>query len=260
MTDNDTQDPKGQSSQTTDPSKSGDGQSTQQPGNTDDLPEKFKGKSAKEIAESYLALEGKLGENAQFINKARKDLGNWEALGKVIQSNPALYSQIEFEIKKLTGQVPGQKQEDPKIRNLEGQVSDTRRATQGSIFEKFEGKYLQNLSEDKRKELQGKIGKEVVEMFDWSGDKSFDQVVEQIPLDRLPQVLEKAYKLAVGDERARLEGRLEADKNRAGMFGNMPSGNSKSEDEGLSSDEKRVAAKLGITEEKYLKQKQAMNQ
>src|SRR5205809_52028 len=103
-----TTDPQGQSA--TDPSKTGEGQSTtQSTGNQDDLPEQFKGKSAKEIANSYLELQKKLGEHSEELKSSREakaEVEYWRQLGQIIRTNPALYKLIEEEVVKKSGQKP----------------------------------------------------------------------------------------------------------------------------------------------------------
>ena len=64
------------------PSKPQDGQAKEE-----DVPEKFRGKSAADIAKSYIELEKKLGENSNDVAKVRKEL---ELVGQVIEGNPEL--------------------------------------------------------------------------------------------------------------------------------------------------------------------------
>lgn len=254
-------DPQGQSPQSTqDPPKGG--QSTQ-----DQLPEKFKGKSASEIAQAYLELEKLHGKSSQEVNQTREEatkvnqkLQQWEALGKVIQSNPALYNQIESEIKKLGNQQPSNQQTDPTIPRIERDLTDTKLATQSNIFDKFESKFgIDSLPTEEANTLKGKIGRELAEM---TGTKDVSSAIAQLPLDRLPIFLEKAYRLATdGDdqERARLKGMLDARKNNQASFGNVPSSSIRENTDGLSPEEKKVAQRLGVSEDKYLKQKQEGN-
>jgi hypothetical protein len=251
-------DPQGQSPIiTTDPPEGG--QSTQ-----DQLPEKFKGKSAQEIAQSYAELEKQLGKHATEASqtkaeavKATQQLQQWEALGKVIQGNPALYYQIENEIKNLGQSKPLNQQPDPTIAKIERDLTDTKLATQNQVFDKFESKFgITELSKEDQDSLKQKIGKELSEM---TGAKDVESAIAGLSLDRLPVFLEKAYRLATDsddNERARLKGMLDAKRNNQASFGNVPSSSIRENPNGLSPEEKRVAKKLGIAEDKYLKSKQ----
>lgn len=265
MADEPNSDPKGQQDPQDNPqnppSNAGDGQ-----GNTaDDLPEKFKGKTAAEIAKAYTELEGKFGENSKEVGEAREHLQQWESLGKVIRSNPELQKQIEKEISRLAGggdDDPKPNNDDP---NKNGQASqdDTRVAVENEIIGRFEGKYgIDSLPAEKRKELNTKIGLELSDMLDPSGKKTYREILDSISLERLPKYLDKAYRLAtIGDEAetARVNALLENRRNIEASFSSMPAtggGNS----ETLSEAERAAAKKLGISEEDYLREKKKLEE
>lgn len=256
------QDPQGQSATPTqgDPAGQPAGQSQQQPleAAQDDLPEKFRGKSAKEIATSYLELEKHTGKTSQEVKEARENLAQWETLGKVIQGNPALEKLIAEEIEKIGGK-RSDGNDSPKDTN-----QDVRIATTDSIFKEFEREHgIDRLPGESQNVLQGKIGKELAEILDPTGSKDLKQLLGEVPLNRLGGFLKKAYKLATADddkERARVQGLMQARQNREAEFGSIPfsSGSSANQSQ-LTEDELKVSKKLGISPEKYLKQKQAMN-
>lgn len=227
------------------------------------LPKQFEGKSAEDIAKSYVELQKKLGEQSAEVGKTRAEiqqaketLGKWEALAKVIQGNPALYNSIEAEIQKVSGKSTAI-QKDPGVAKIEKDVADTRLATQGAIFEKFEDKFgISRMEEGEKKELQGRIGKELHDMLDPRNSKDLNAVIAEIPLDSLQLYLEKAYKLATVDdskERARVEGMVRARKNNEAAFGNIPSGGVRGNSQELTPEQLKVAQKLGVKPEKYLK-------
>lgn len=256
------QDPQGQSpNNNATPDPSTDGQSNKETIEKaqDDLPEKFKGKSAKEIAESYLSLEKKAGEHSTEVSQARQSLQQWEALGKVIQGNPALEKLIVEEIGKISGK-SSEDSKDGKEQPLSR--DDTRIAVERTIVREFEGEYgIDKLATDDKGELQKKIGKELEEMLDPKGTKSASQLITELPLDKLPNLLRKAYKLATADnekERARVKGLVEARNNRDAEFGTIPSSSTSSSQQQLNAKEMEVAKKLNITPEKYLKNKQEL--
>jgi len=254
-------DPKGQSTTTPDPSQSGEGQSQ------DDIPDQFKGKSASDIAKSYIALEKKLGEQGaevgqtrQQMAQAKQELDNWNAFAQLVESDPVLFAAVEKKITQAK-QIPNQNAQQPnlEVQQLRKENFDTRLATQQGIIEKFEGKFgISNLDEDKRKALQQKIGTELREMRDPGGNRTTADIIATIPLNVLGSYMERAYRLATDQdiaERERAKGMIEARKNYDAA---LPSGSSRSirNDDGvLSAEEKKVANKLGIGEKKYLEQK-----
>lgn len=257
-----TTDPQGQSTQqqqtTTDPAKNQAGQSTQQTIQDvqEDLPEKFKGKSAKEIAESYLELERKSGQHTSEVQQARQNLAQWESLGKVIQGNPALEKLIVEEIQKISKK----SEDDPNIRKDQPATrDDTRIAVEKTIVKEFETEHgIDKLSADEKTTLQKRVGKELEEMLDPKGAKNASELIADLPLDRLPSLLRKAYKLATADddkERSRLKGLLQARDNRDAEFGTIPSSSRSSSQNLLTPEEQKVAKRLNITEEQYLKNK-----
>jgi phage I-like protein len=256
----DTVDPQGHSTTITQDPPNAD-----TPNQDEQLPERFKGKTANQIAKDYLELQKKIGEQGEQVAQTKQQLADkekllqqYDALGKVIQSDPALYYQIEGKIKSLSQQRPSQQPTDPSNQKTERDLTDVKLSAQNQIFTNFESKFgINNLSEDQAKSLQSKIGKELAEM---TGAKDVPSAIASLSLDRLPLFLEKAYRLATdGDdqERARLKGMLDARRNNQASFGNVPSSSIRENPNGLSPEEKNVAKRLGVTEEKYLKNKQA---
>lgn len=247
-------DPQGQSAQPTnqDPSIQ-DGKSID-----DQLPEKFKGKNATEIAKSYLDLEKRLGEQSDYkqtkqeLAEKRQTLDQYQALDKIISANPALYKLVEEEVRKRSIQ-PLNPQQQP-VDRLERDVTDTKLATQSQIFNNFEIRFgINDLSTEEQNTIKSRIGKELMEM---RGAKDTPSAIASIPLDSLPSFLEKAYKLAISDdekERARVKGMIEARRNSQASFGNMPSSNTQTNQGELTSEQKRVADRLGVPHAKYLK-------
>ncbi len=215
----------------------------------DQLPEKFKDKSATEIAKSYLELEKKLGDSSSSVAETRKKLEQWETLGKVIKGNPDLEKQVLAEIDKISGT----SKEDA----TKKQPDDTRKATETIIVNNFERNFgIDRLPSEKRTDMFKKISNELVEIVDPGGNRTVREVLDEIPLERLPIYLEKAYKLATVDDAAeqnRLKGFLEARNNSEGMFGSIPSGSTKRGIE-LTPQQKETAKKMKISEEEYRKQ------
>lgn len=260
-----TSDPQGQSSQTKDPQGDAGGQSTTvstqtQTQDIDNIPEKFKGKSASEIAKAYVEAEKKLGEHSKKIGEVRGQLDQWEKLGKILEANPELYKQVESEIGKYSGQ------KADTTSDVDDQVSqdvrDTKLATEGQIISGFEQKYnIHLLSAEKKADLLKKVGSEIAEMLDPGGKKTVRQVLDNIPLTKLNVFLEKGYRLATindSEEQTRARSVIEARINREASFGSMASGSLPNRNTKLTDEQRKVAAKMGISEEKYLKQLQSL--
>lgn len=249
-----TQDPPGQGGQSTDPGAQDS--STQ---NVDNLPEKFKGKSAVDIAKAYKELEQLHGKNSKEVNEVRGQLEKWQKLGKILEADPELYKQVEGAIDKFSGKKTDTTENDQVSEDLK----DTKLATENRIINDFERGYnIHQLAPEKRTELQTKIGQELAEMLDPGGKRTVKEVLDSIPLTRLPNYLEKAYKLATlndREERARVEGLAEARQNNEASFGNIPSSSLKQNAQ-LTEDEKKVAKKMNISEENYLKNKLALQE
>lgn len=237
----------------TPPSKPQDGQGEKpKEEHVETIPEKFKGKSAEEIAKAYVDLEKKLGEHSDKVKRVgdlEEEIKQWHALGDVIQSDPELQAALK---KKATG---GDKAPAPR--------DDTRKALETQIISSFEAKYgLSSLAEDKRKGLYTKIGSEIREMFDPSGTMSSAEIIDKLPLDRLNLYLEKAYKLATSDDREeqlRSEGYLKAKQNNEATLGSMPSSTVQSDIE-LTPEQRETARKMGISEKDYKEQVKKINE
>lgn len=258
------QDPKGQSPNDPDPSGQ-DGKSTKteaqnpKPEDIDNLPEKFKGKTATDIAKSYLELEKQYGEQSKSVSEARDIKGKLEKLDRILEDNPELLKQFEAAITKYSGKNPSLT-EDEKDSGQE----DVREEREDSIIREFQKEYgISTLSKEKKEALNEKIANELADMLDPGGKKPVKDVLNSIPLRRLRSYLEKAYRLAtIGDreEQARFQGHLEARQNREASFSSFPSSSLTQKTGQLTEDEKKVAKGMGISDEDYLKQKQAIQE
>lgn len=253
-------DPKGQSDKTTDPSKSQDGKSTDT-GDKKIIPEKLEGKTVEQIAQMYSELEKVYGKHSEEVKQYRDQIIQWESLGRIIQSNPALYQAISDEIKKVSGtsqsdKTDGDKTVKPKTRD------DTRLALENTLVSSFEGKYgIDKLDGEKKKQLHLKIGRELADMLDPGGNKTYGQILDEISLEKLPSYLEKAYKLVtVGDEeeKERVNAFLQSQRGGEGAIGSISSSGGKSESIVLTPAQREVARKMGISEKDYLENYKAI--
>ena len=231
------------------PAESGEANKNSQQIST--LPDKFKGKSAEEIATSYLEIEKEIGRLRNQVGeseKTRQEVEQWRQLGQLIESDPVLFSALETKVK------------GPKQTNGESpKRDDTRAALEQTIVRDFErSRGLDSIEPEKRSQLNQKIGTELAEMLDPGGQKTYQEIIDSIPLDRLPKYLDKAYRLATADdtaERARMEGLISARQNNEASFGNIPASSGKSDGVQLTPEEKIAARRMNITEDQYAKNK-----
>lgn len=221
---------------------------------TTDLPRRFEGKTAEEVAQQYIELHKTYGKQGEELGELRKNQEKWEALGRIIQSNPALYNQIKGEIQKISGQAEPNGEAKPR--------DDIRIATENSLINNFESKYgLDTIESDKRKQLYSKIGDELRDIVDPTGQMAYEEAVSQIPLDRLPKYLEKAYRLATQDDRdeqSRSEGYLKARQNNQATIGSISSSGVSSARIELTPEQKITAKKMRLSEDDYRKQLEEM--
>jgi hypothetical protein len=236
-----------------DPSKTKDGKSGEPSSEPLQIPDKFKGKSIEDVIKAYGEAEKKLGEHSKEVETVRKQLSEWEALGKVIQGNPELEKQVRKEIANLTGK---KEESEDKGKDKKPVADDTRKATEAIIISNFEkDKGITTLDPEKQKELYLKISNELADMLDPGGNKSSQEVLEGISLNKLPNYLEKAYRLAtIGDEaeKARMEAYTKARQNNEAIIGSIPYSGGNSETIQLTPEQREVAKKLRIPEDKYL--------
>lgn len=238
------------------------------PPNQDALPEKFRGKSAEEIAASYAELEKKHTQLSQDHSLTKKERDDLKALESFIDNDPDSFKYLQSRIEarksgKTTPETPAQPQNDPRVSRLEAELNDTRLSTQSGIFEKFEGKYGLREETDDTKEIKTRIGNTIKQMVAPKSPKTPAEIIATLPLDVLPQYLENAYKLATADdekERVRRKTIAQTRMNQDATFSDSPSTSLRENTTSLTAEEKKVARGLGITEEKYLSQKKSLNE
>jgi len=228
------------------------------------LPEKFKGKTPEQIASAYVELEKKLGEQSTTVEEAKKLREQTDTLVKAIWSDPDLYRQVEAGVKKFMGgeTLPERdpKKGDAPKNEVNPIISDLRTAEENRVLNDFFGKYgYDKLDEKSRKDAYAKLSTTVAELVDPSGTKSLKQIFASIPVTKLRPYLEHAHKIANFDtivENARNSGSLAREENEAGAIGRFAASSDRSGSSvKLTNREREVAQKMGISEEKYLKQK-----
>ena len=241
-----------------DPTSSNGGESenknTQARENTN-LPENLKGKSPEQIAEMYVNLEKKIGEQSGEVEKARKTQSELEIVLKAIRSNPDLYRMTDEAVRKLQN---GEAIPDPRPvtePKKEEKRDDLRIVTQNKILSGFQEKYGINTLESKEQvKILEKVASELAEILDPEGKKPMGEIYNSIPLDRLEALLDKAYWLANKDA---IMSSNKDQNNIFASFGRMPSsgGGPSSGGDSLTKEELEVASRLGVKPEQYKQNK-----
>lgn len=249
-----------------DPGASTAGQSTQKSTNEREqtiLPERFRGKSPEELYQSYSELEKKLGEQSSEVEKAKKTKADMDLVLQAIWSDPELYQKTQAAILKVErGEILPETRTSTLDNTSKGNSEsndEVRAVTQNRIFSDFNDKYrISALPSEQKAETLKKIANEVAEMVDPGGNKSMKEIYNSIRLDKLDSILEKAYKLAYLDDVA--SGKVDQ-SNIFAAFGRTPSssGAAQDQDSALTKEELQMAEKLGVTPEKYAKQKKNIN-
>jgi len=230
-----------------------------------EVPKHLEGKKVKELIEMQKNLEKKLGEQSSEVKEARETKKNVEVLLGAIYADPKRYKEASAWIKSYLGgetqakAEPSEVGEEAKTGTQPVKVDDTRRALQNQIFADFyKRRGLDKLSAEERKGEQTKIATAFAELIDPGGTKSTNQLLDEVPLDRLPKYLESAYILANTERIAKEAGQkglLAAEEKRQASIGTLPSSSGKGEKVTLTPAEQAVAKKMGVKPEDYAKEK-----
>ena len=136
---------------------------------------------------------------------------------------------------------------------------DTRKAVENSIVSAFEVSHnLDKLEGDTKKDMNVRIGQELMELLDPSGTKSYNEVISGVSLEKLPKYLEKAYSLATMNDtikKAQESAQAEANSGAAGIISSVPSNSPEGTDATLTPTERELAKRMGVSEEKWLERK-----
>jgi len=212
---------------------------------TDDI----KGKTPDEIvkfvaesAEAHGATKKQLKDYEDYIAKVKPYID-------AITADEALTKQVEDAYQKKMNPEP--KKEEPTSEPI---AQDTRKAVENSIVSAFEtGHNLDKLEGDTKKDMNVKIGQELMELLDPSGTKTYNEVISGVSLEKLPKYLEKAYSLATLPE-ALKKAREDASGN-AGIISSVPSSSPPAEGATMTPAEREVAKRMGVTDERWLENK-----
>jgi hypothetical protein len=245
-----------------DPASSSAGQSpsTSTEAPSQDLPEKFRDKTASEIAQQYVQLEKKLGEQSTEVETARKLKSDMDQVLQVLWKNPKLYEQVERELlRSQDGGLPeikSPKNEDDGEAENSGKDDDVRSKMVNDTISDFEQKFkISELPSEKRKILNKKIATEFAELRDPSGKKTVAQLIKETPVNQLGKLLEKAYWLAQKDQLVDQDTIPDV-----ASISSMSASSGKADtSHGLSERELKVAQNLGVAPDEYAKNKKKLN-
>lgn len=123
---------------------------------------------------------------------------------------------------------------------------------------------IDKLEGEAKGDVDLKISTVLKEMLDPMGNKKdLAQVIEDVPLAKLDKILDDVYFIITKDkqlEEAKNQGKQEASTESLGIIGSMPSQSVNPDTLTLTAQEKQVAAKMGVSEDKFLARKKEISQ
>lgn len=221
-------------------------------------PKDIEGKSPDEIVKFVAEKAESWGKSSAEAERIRKWATEAAPYIETITADPELAKMVE---EKHNARL-GIKKEDKKAEApspTDAKVDDTRKALSNSIISSFEQtKGLDKLTGDDKKEMNVKIGQQLMKMLDPYGTKSYDEVIDSVPLERLPGILDDAYYLATKDDQLQKikdAALAEAQSGQTGIMSSIPSSSTEGENVQLTNEERVLAQKMGVTPEKWLERK-----
>ena len=192
---------------------------------------------------------------------------------QTIWADPELYKKVEAAYKKrLSGTAAEEGEEDKEEEGEEDKDkkkdkqpvrsatdSDTRNAMIKKIVDDFSTKMkIDTLAAEDKKSMNVKVGAMLQEMLDPKGNKTLAQIMEDVPLTKLPQFLEHAYFLVNKDKvisDAKEAAKQETLTGSTGVIGGFSATSVEPDTMSLTPKEKAAAANIGVSEDKYLARK-----
>lgn len=227
----------------------------------------YKFKTQEEAEKSYQELEKKFGEHSQEVEAARKFQEDSKVVFDAIWSDPDLYRAVETGIKKRQNgaQLPETKPTVPKKGDEEAsvinnQVSEIKKTQENKILNDFYAQFgYRNLGEKEFRDATQNLSLTLAEIVDPSGQRPIREVLNNIPLSKLPRFLEHAHKIAnynmaIGQAKKSALSQVENEDATIGSFA-ASSGQGRGNAVTLTNRERETARKMGIKEEDYLASK-----
>lgn len=199
-------------------------------------------KSAEELAKSYSELEKKFGSQSDEVRQGKEFVQAITPLLEEIKNDPILFKALDDRLSKK-GQSSGNSTKD----NAKGEEvqGDVRQVTSDLLLGEFERKYgIDKMEPDEARDLRQKIGDAISELT--------GKTLGDVDLRRLSNTLENAYIIAKYKSKSAVPD-SETAEDRASIS-SVPSKGGKGETV-LTPEEARVAEKLGLTRDQYIRGK-----
>jgi hypothetical protein len=234
-------------------------------GNGNGAPEntqqKVEGKNNDEIVKMYAEAQKKLGEQGSELEMHRDFTQKANVMLAAIAKDPSREGIVKKWIEELNktdddGENKDKKQDNSELLGVKNDIEDQRSLKENEIVDIFNATYgLNKLEPDQRKAMNTKVGVALQEIVDPLGKfENYKDMIRSIPLSRLSKVLDNAFFLA--NKNAIESGEIKVPTVTPGAMGQMSSSAGQPEDPiSLTADEKKAAAGMGITEDKYLENK-----
>jgi hypothetical protein len=206
-------------------------------------------KTQEDFVKSYDELQSKLGSMGEKVGTLEAYSANANTLINALYSDPDIQKVIEQKYGGQTGQQPQQPQQttpqqqqaptqqppvvDPKLAEME-------RAMRLEAIKGFDSRF--NVKPEEIKEVHDKVGQELYSM-------GYD--VKTIPVDLMPGMMEKAYKLAYPEkvlEAAKQEGAAQTMTNMQAQIPSQGGGQIREEQKTLTPQQQEWIKKLGKSE------------
>jgi hypothetical protein len=218
---------------------------------------KLEGKTQAELIQMYADANKKIGEQGNELETTRKAVQDMNVILAAIGDDEELIEKIKAKIAgkdERPDSKRNKKKEEDNEPKSDPKLDDVRKVSEMEIVRKFESDTgISELSGDKRKEMNEKIGSVLWELADPEDRyKTFEEMRSHIPLSKLNGMLQRAYLIANQDKLNVKEG--ENYRPVLGPFGSMSSSKHMSEMENdnveLTEKQKEIAEKQGISLEK----------
>ena len=195
-------------------------------------------KTEAELAKAYKDLESKYGQQSDDVRKGREFAETVAPVLEIIKNDPDAFKLIDEKLRNANTPEKGK----DKTKKQEKKDDELRQVASDILIKNFEAKHgFNDLSPEDAKTLRNKMGSLVVEMT--------GQSISDVDLRRLDSALNNAYVLATQSDKHTDQDGEETEPN--GAISSMPSSKGKGETK-LTSEERTVASKLGLTAEQYL--------
>jgi len=224
----------------------------------DQLPEKYKGKSAKELADMLTHAELQIDKQGTEVGQLRKAQDDINLILEAAEADPELYGQLKQRVKTYAEEKSGKKQDKREPESPSGDEG-IRTTVINHVIEKFrEDKKINKLTQERKTEFEKQIANQLANILDPGGSKTLVQILKEVRVDQLPKLLDSSYKMVLAEAITSGDKTLNQDFASIGGM-SYSSGSSGSGDDELSAEQKKVAQNLGISPEKYAKRLKTMS-